>query len=416
MHIGVIGKGKVGSTLGAAFTRAGHTVTYGIREPSTQPGAQSIEAVARAAEVLVLATPFEALDAVTKALEGASGKVLLDASNPLGPGLSLVVGHTDSGAEVLQRKVPGARVVKCFNTVGIEVMANPQVAGARAMMFFAGADAEARSVAGRLAADLGFEPVDLGGLERARLLEPAAVLWIHLAVVEKFGRRLGLRLEPAVTAAPLVKTPTPRRLAVLGAGHIGGGLTRAWRRAGHEVLVGAREPGDEAIVALERETGAKAMAVNDAVAGADVVALAVPAPAVAALASQADFNGKTVIDCTNHVGPGFTLSYGHQTSWAEEVARLLSGARVFKSFNAQGAENLALPVSAAGPAVNFFCGDDAPARAVVQQLVADVGFEPVFAGPLRQARLLEPLMMLWVQASRALGQRALGFRLLRDAR
>ncbi len=387
MHIGVIGKGKVGSTLGAAFTRAGHTVTYGIREPSTQPGAQSIEAVARAAEVLVLATPFEALDAVTKALEGASGKVLLDASNPLGPGLSLVVGHTDSGAEVLQRKVPGARVVKCFNTVGIEVMANPQVAGARAMMFFAGADAEARSVAGRLAADLGFEPVDLGGLERARLLEPAAVLWIHLAVVEKFGRRLGLRLEPAVTAAPLVKTPTPRRLAVLGAGHIGGGLTRAWRRAGHEVLVGAREPGDEAIVALERETGAKAMAV-----------------------------GKTVIDCTNHVGPGFTLSYGHQTSWAEEVARLLSGARVFKSFNAQGAENLALPVSAAGPAVNFFCGDDAPARAVVQQLVADVGFEPVFAGPLRQARLLEPLMMLWVQASRALGQRALGFRLLRDAR
>jgi predicted dinucleotide-binding enzyme len=98
MNIGVIGAGRVGTTLGAAFTRAGHAVTYGTRD--------TLGAVAAAAEVVVLCTPWDALDAVVRSLGSLEGKVVIDATNPLLPGLVLAVGHTDSGAEVLQRRLP----------------------------------------------------------------------------------------------------------------------------------------------------------------------------------------------------------------------------------------------------------------------------------------------------------------------
>lgn len=414
MHIGIIGAGNVGTTLAGALRRAGHQVTFGLRTPERDPSAVSIPELARRAEALVLATPFDALESVAGALRGAPGKVLVDASNPLLPGLRLAVGHTDSGAETLQRALPAMRVTKCFNTVGVEVMDNPVVAGARATMFLAGDDASARAVTASLAKDLGFEPVDVGALERARLLEPAAVLWIHLAMVEKLGRRMALRLEPASQPATPAKTRRPTVIAVIGSGHIGAGLVRAWTRAGHSVVMGVRRPDDADVQRLAKETGARVKTVTDAVSHAEVVTLALPAQGVSSLVGQGSLAGKLLLDCTNFVGPGFTLQYGLTTSWAEEVARLFPDAKVFKSFNAQGAENLALPRSEAGPAANFFCGDDPGAREVVETLVADVGFAPVFAGPLTRARSLEPLMMLWVQASRALQQRALGFRLLRE--
>jgi 8-hydroxy-5-deazaflavin:NADPH oxidoreductase len=85
---------------------------------------------------------------------------------------------------------------------------------------------------------------------------------------------------------------------------------------------------------------------------------------------------------------------------------------VVKSFSAQGAENLAHPVHDGVPASNFYCGDDAAAKAVVKQLIEDVGFEAVDAGPLTSARYLEPITMLWISMSRTLG-RQFAFKVLR---
>ncbi len=411
MKIGMVGAGKVGSALGAAFTAAGHQVRYGARDTAKVRGSVPVAQAVDESDVVVLATPFHALDDVLRATGPMPGRVVVDASNPLGPGLTLAVGHSDSGGEVLQRRVPQARVVKCFNTVGFEVLANPLVGGGRASMFFAGDDAAARSTTAELAASIGFDPVDLGGLSRARQLEPAAALWVSLS--QKLGRRIALRLEAdGARAAPVRRTPLSRKVAVVGTGHIGGSLAKAWVLAGHDVVLGARSPGDPALTPL-LEVGAKVAAPEAAIAACDIIVLAVPASAVEALVTSS-FSGKVVIDCTNDVRPGFTLGFGHTTSWAEQIAAKLNGARVFKSFNAQGAENLAAPVYASGPAANFFCGDDEAGRDIVHQLVADVGFEPVFAGPLKNARLLEPLMMLWVNASRAKGSRSVGFRLLRD--
>ena len=186
------------------------------------------------------------------------------------------------------------------------------------------------------------------------------------------------------------------KIAIIGGGNIGGGLANAWRGK-HEVTIGERGH------------------LAEAVAAAEVVVLAVPAKAIDEVAKEAEgrWAGKVVIDCTNNVAPGMQLAYGHTTSWAEQVAAKLPGAHVCKSFNAQGAENLADPVYGGVRATNFYCGDDAAAKAKVRALVEDVGFEAVDAGGLAAARLLEPMMLLWVSASRSLGTRDLAFKLLR---
>jgi predicted dinucleotide-binding enzyme len=203
-------------------------------------------------------------------------------------------------------------------------------------------------------------------------------------------------------------------IAIIGSGHIGGGLGRAWAKHGHAITFGAREIGDPDLKVLLDETGAKAASIQDAARVADVVVFAMPYGALDdVLEATGDLAGKVVIDCTNAVVPGMKLKYGFTTSSAEELQKRIPKARVVKSFNAQGAENIVDPVYDGVAASNFFCGDDAAARATVRQLVTDVGFEPIDVGPLESARMIEPLMMLWMMSSRALGTRDLAFKVLR---
>lgn len=204
------------------------------------------------------------------------------------------------------------------------------------------------------------------------------------------------------------------KIAIVGSGRIGGGLGKAWAKHGHAVVFGARDPSDAELVALCEAIGARAASLESAVADADVVVLAMPFGALDdVLAKIGACAGKVVIDCTNAVGPGFTLMYGHTTSSAEELQKKIPSAHVFKSFNAQGAENLANPVYDGVQASNFFCGDDAQGRTIVKQLVEDVGFEAIDAGPLKNARLLEPLMVLWISAAKSVGTRDIAFKVLR---
>lgn len=204
------------------------------------------------------------------------------------------------------------------------------------------------------------------------------------------------------------------KIAIIGSGKIGSGLARAWAAAGHAVVFGARNPGEAELVTLCRTLGASASGLAEAARDAEVVVLAMPYAALdQVLGAVGPLDGKIVIDCTNAVGPRMTLKYGHTTSAAEELQKVLPGARVFKSFNAQGAENLASPVYNGVPATNFFCGDDPAGRAIVAGLVAEVGFDAVDAGPLKNARLLEPLMLLWIACAGTLGTRDIAFRLLR---
>ncbi|XVJ70502.1 MAG: NAD(P)-binding domain-containing protein [Rhizobacter sp.] len=204
------------------------------------------------------------------------------------------------------------------------------------------------------------------------------------------------------------------KITIVGSGHIGGGLGRAWARKGHAITYAARDPSSAELLPLLKETGGQALPLGQALEDAQVVVLATPFAAVAAIASaKADWRGQLVIDCTNAIGPGPALLHGHTDSAAEVNARLMPGALVVKSFTAQGAENLTSPFYGDVAATNFYCGDDEAAKHQVHRLIEDIGFEPLDVGPLRAARFLEPMTLLWFAAAQATGSRQIAFKLLR---
>jgi len=196
MKIGIIGTGNVGGTLGKALAAKGHRITYGVRRPDSPETQEAVRAAgsgssaglvreaAEFADVVVLATPWG--DATRQAIESCgnlNGKIVIDCTNPVKPDLSgLAIGHDTSAAEQVAAWAKGAKVCKAFNTAGFGVMANPNFRDRKAVMFVCGDDAAAKKVVLQLAADIGFEPIDAGDLSSARLLEPVAMLWIHLAL------------------------------------------------------------------------------------------------------------------------------------------------------------------------------------------------------------------------------------------
>ncbi len=185
--IAIIGAGNVGATLGRRFAGAGYTVVFGLRSaddpkyaaldgPATSRDTIA-SAVARA-DVVMLATPWNGAQDALAAAGDLTGKVLVDATNPIGPGMVLTHGTIDSGAEQVARWSPGARVVKAFNSVGVEIMANPRFGERRAVLWLCGDDAVACDTVLEMAIAIGFEAARLGGLVRARVIEPAALVWI----------------------------------------------------------------------------------------------------------------------------------------------------------------------------------------------------------------------------------------------
>lgn len=187
MRIAVIGRGRVGAALGGRLASAGHEVVYGVRTPRDTDERLPAGAVA-GADVILVAVPwsavFETIDP-----EGWSGRLVIDSTNPIrrtASGLSPEPG--ESAAERIQARVPDASVFKAFNTTGFANMENPVVEGRRAMMPFCGDGAGRREDVRQLVADVGFEPVDAGGLGSAALLESLAVLWITMTSTSGLGR------------------------------------------------------------------------------------------------------------------------------------------------------------------------------------------------------------------------------------
>lgn len=208
------------------------------------------------------------------------------------------------------------------------------------------------------------------------------------------------------------------RIAIIGAGNVGGTLGKMWAARDHEVAFGVRRPNDAKVQALLTATGkrARAASLKDAVTGAEVVVLATPWSATeAAIRDAGELRGKVVVDATNPLKADLSgLAIGHSTSAAEQVAGWARGARVVKAFNTIGAAHMADPRFGTQRASMFICGDDASAKATVARLAGELGFDPVDCGPLTQARLLEPLAMLWISMAYAYGAGPnIGFALLR---
>jgi predicted dinucleotide-binding enzyme len=195
------------------------------------------------------------------------------------------------------------------------------------------------------------------------------------------------------------------RIAIIGAGNVGQALAGAWAKAGHRVQFGLRDPDSgkyRHVPAAQRSTP------DAAAAAAEVIVLATPWPATeAAIRQLGDLKDKIVIDCTNPLtsGPGgLALALGFEVSGGERVAGWAKGASVFKTLNQTGAENMAKASAFALKPAMFIAGDEEEGKRRVMQLVGDLGFEPLDAGPLKQARLLEPLAMLWIDQALVRGR------------
>ena len=188
------------------------------------------------------------------------------------------------------------------------------------------------------------------------------------------------------------------QIGIIGAGKMGGTLGKLWAAKGHVVMFGSRDPAKAKVQAAEL-SGADGGSIDEAAAFGQVVLLGVPWRAAIETVTRLGpaLKGKTLIDMTNPIGDGMTLALGHTTSLAEEIAATVPAAKVVKAFNGIHFSLLEKPVFSGFKADVFYCGDDAEAKALVAQLIIDTGFEPVEAGPLHNARLLEPLANLWMQ-------------------
>jgi predicted dinucleotide-binding enzyme len=183
------------------------------------------------------------------------------------------------------------------------------------------------------------------------------------------------------------------RVAVLGAGHIGGTLGKKWAEAGHSVAFGVSNPNGDKAQAVRDELGDKVTigSVEDALASADVVLMAVPGGAMdeTITGNAAQLDGKTIIDAANRIGGG-----GAANSFTTLKAQT-PNAHIYRAFNTYGWENFADTTYNDGPADLFYCGPEGESLAMVEQLITDVGLHPMRLGGVDQVDLVDAVLRLW---------------------
>ncbi|WP_300333612.1 NADPH-dependent F420 reductase [Accumulibacter sp.] len=203
MQVLVIGTGNMGAGFVKQLAAAGHQVAVAGRDRAKahalarQHGANAValEGSAQERDVVFLATPYEEAVAALRSVGDLSGKIVIDISNPLTPDyMGLTLGHSTSAGEEIARAVPEAEVVKGFNTVFAQVLAEGADfgAGQKVTVFLASDSDRAKQTAKSLAESMGFATLDAGGLRNARYLEPLAGLNIFLG----YGAGLGTGIAP----------------------------------------------------------------------------------------------------------------------------------------------------------------------------------------------------------------------------
>jgi hypothetical protein len=207
-----------------------------------------------------------------------------------------------------------------------------------------------------------------------------------------------LILVLGVTMPALVSAET---IAVIGTGQVAGALGPEFAELGHTIVYGSRNPSREEVSDLVERTGHGASATTpaEAVAGSDVVVLAIPGGVIETVTkSLGDLSGKIIIDPTNPLRRGedgfFEMSV--DTSNAELIQGWAPDAHVVKAFNSLNWRHMIDPESSAGPISILIVGDDAEAKAFVASLAEGMGLEPIDLGPVRYAHHVEGMLVLWI--------------------
>ena len=201
------------------------------------------------------------------------------------------------------------------------------------------------------------------------------------------------------------------KIVVLGAGNIGGTLGRKWVAAGNSVVFGVNNPDGEKAQKLRGELGDRAVihTTADALAtNPDVVVLAIPGPSMNPTIAQyaAQLDGKIIIDTANKMGASTHNSFA-------ALQQHTPHSPIYRAFNSLGWENFANPLFDGTPADLFFCGTDGASRATVEQLISDIGLQPVYLGGVEQVGVVDSLLGLWFALAISQGKgRHLAFKVL----
>ena len=181
-----------------------------------------------------------------------------------------------------------------------------------------------------------------------------------------------------------------KKVVIIGSGKVGKALRQGLERTDYEVRVAARGQ------------------VAETAAWADIIVVAVPFAATAEVARelQKSADGKPIVDVTNALTKDMQLAVGFSTSGAEELQRLLPQGRVVKAFNTVFAQHMSRGSAAGQQLSAFVASDDATARKSVLELGKALGFDPIDAGPLRNARHLEAIAYFNIQLGFVLGNGA----------
>jgi 8-hydroxy-5-deazaflavin:NADPH oxidoreductase len=202
MKITFIGVGNVGAPLADHLQKLGHQVSIAARNAQSRTVQDALKlnaaltvlepsAAVEGADVVFLATPFDAVEAALTAVKASlSAKILVDCTNPVGANLTHALNSQQSASELIQSTVPDAYVVKAFTIYGFENFENTDYPGygdLKPAMLIAGNHADAKSTVSDLCQQMGWEPVDTGALSMSLHLEHMALLWIKMARVQGFG-------------------------------------------------------------------------------------------------------------------------------------------------------------------------------------------------------------------------------------
>jgi len=188
------------------------------------------------------------------------------------------------------------------------------------------------------------------------------------------------------------------KIAVIGAGNVGGTIGGAWEKAGHEVVYGLRDPA--------KRNGAKP--IDAAIAGAEVVLLAVPGAALVDFVREHKdgLDGKVLIDATNN----FRAPSMH--SWPE-VSKIVPNAHLYRAFNSVGADVFANPQLGGEKADLFYAGPEGAGQEKVERLIEDAGLRPIRVGGADQVDVVDGVLRLWFTLAQSRGRR-IAFKLISD--
>ena len=201
------------------------------------------------------------------------------------------------------------------------------------------------------------------------------------------------------------------KIAVLGAGNIGGTLGRKWVSAGHSVAFSVNDPNGKNAQALRSEFGDKVTigSIADLLnTNPDVIVLALPGGTIETTIEQyaSQFDGRIIIDAANRMGAPSMNNFA-------TLQQRTPNARIYRAFNTLGWENFANPEFNEGNADLFYCGHDGDTRNTVEQLISDVGLRPIYVGGVERVGVVDSVTGLWFAL--AIGQqkgRHLAFKVL----